>query len=594
MSYESLVDAFSHNQRTQEHLTNLLSSRIDKSAQFSLFLGAGSSVSSGVKTASQMIAEWRRKLFASYKGNDHFDVWLKRQDWYESDEEYSQLFELVYDQPSQRRAYIEKTVKDANPSWGYAYLVSLISRSLFNVVFTTNFDDLLNDACYSFTNSLRPMVCSHDSAVASVRVMSERPKVIKLHGDFLYDSIKNTTSELQSLETNMREKFIEFAKEYGLIVLGYGGTDQSVMDLLDILIRSNSYFRNGIYWCVKKGSIPSQRLKRLLRNDRVFWVEIEGFDEFMADLAVRVQVGLPEAIISPHTAALSRSKHLVDKRLASGHAVLTSAYGDTLEVYTKIQKALEEVGLAGWELGERDHFGELSEMILPCIQCRDLIEKDSIAEAITLAKKILLKDIEGRHGRAAWYMLLKCLLRSKDGCVEARKLLAEAPPVAWQDSTHYLQRSYFCLFLCDATHALAFASRALELNRELIPAKINMAFAYLMLNQSDNLRRELKELDVPEVREHHKAAVYVIKCDIENAIYFLQQSFVLGRYSVDDACADVIFRVLWGHPSFESGMKPFLSTERLKYPYKDACNMSTAERKICSKILSKNNSRVKT
>ena len=128
------------------------------------------------------------------------------------------------------------------------------------------------------------MICAHDSGVSSVRLMSDRPKVVKLHGDFLYDSIKNTSSELQSLEANMREKFIEFAKEYGLIVVGYSGNDHSIMDLLDLLIRSENYFRNGLYWCIQTSASPSKRLRQLLRNDRTYWVEIDGFDEFKENI----------------------------------------------------------------------------------------------------------------------------------------------------------------------------------------------------------------------------------------------------------------------------------------------------------------------
>jgi len=203
MDYETFQEAFQHNFRTKEHLINLLKARVDKHPNYALFLGAGASVSSGIKTTGKMIDGWRQSLYATYRGDDDYLVWLAKQDWYEAEDEYSRLFEMVYDQPSQRRVYIEKCVKDAKPNWGYAYLNGLIGNGIFNVVFTTNFDDLVNEACFAFTNELRPMVCAHDSAVSSVRLMSERPKVIKLHGDFLYDSIKNTSSELQSLENNM-------------------------------------------------------------------------------------------------------------------------------------------------------------------------------------------------------------------------------------------------------------------------------------------------------------------------------------------------------------------------------------------------------
>jgi hypothetical protein len=104
---------------------------------------------------------------------------LKEQDWYQNDEEYSILFEMVYDKRSQRRIYIEDCVKDAKPSWGYIYLSNLIAHKYFNIVFTPNFDDLLNEACFLYAD-LRPIVCAHDSAVADVRLTSARPKIIKL------------------------------------------------------------------------------------------------------------------------------------------------------------------------------------------------------------------------------------------------------------------------------------------------------------------------------------------------------------------------------------------------------------------------------
>ena len=109
----------------------------------------------------------------------------------------------------------------------------------------------------------------------------------------------------------MRDKFTEFARGYGLVVCGYGGNDKSVMDLLDVLIRSTSYFRHGIYWCIQKGSVPCRRLCQLLRNDRVFWIEIEGFDQLFAEIASATSAALPEGVTAPHLAAFKRTKHLL-------------------------------------------------------------------------------------------------------------------------------------------------------------------------------------------------------------------------------------------------------------------------------------------
>ena len=224
-----------HNRRDQIHLINLIGSRSNNTPNFALLIGAGASASSGIETAGQMIAEWRRQLYEQSKSNKPFEEWLQKQDWYEDEEEYSLLFEKVCDQRSHRRIYIEGCVKDAKPSWGYIYLSNIVAHNYFNVIFTPNFDDLLNEACFLYAD-LRPIVGAHDSAVVDIRVTSARPKIIKLHGDFLYDSIKNTVRETEALEKNMRDKFMQFAREYGLVIVGYGGNDRSVMDTLEMVI----------------------------------------------------------------------------------------------------------------------------------------------------------------------------------------------------------------------------------------------------------------------------------------------------------------------------------------------------------------------
>lgn len=224
--------------KSTQHIANILKATRGHHPNFTLFLGAGASVESGVQTGAQLIQEWRR-LYATNSESGP----IENESWYQSETEYARLFELLYDQPSQRREVIEQTLSDCSPSWGYIYLVHLIQEHVFNAVFTTNFDDLLNDACYQFSSNVRPIVCAHDSSINSLRVTSKRPKIIKLHGDFLFDSIKNTVRELETLESNMRDKFRQFAAEYGMIVVGYSGHDRSVMDSLDSLLRSDDNFR---------------------------------------------------------------------------------------------------------------------------------------------------------------------------------------------------------------------------------------------------------------------------------------------------------------------------------------------------------------
>jgi len=298
----------------QAHLINILKTTRDHHPNFVLMLGAGTSVTSNVLLVKDMLREWRLRHYEMYKvGNETQDEHLIRQNWFLTSDEYAILFEKLFDQPSQRREYIESCIKDSSPSWGYIYLVNLVRNKIFNTVFTTNFDDLLNEACYLFSSEVRPIVCAHDSSISSVRITSQRPKIIKLHGDFLFDNIKNTIRELETLEQNTQDKFKQYASEFGFIVLGYSGNDRSVMDTFNTLLRFDQYFPNGIYWCVRKGSEISEKVDMLTRFPKFKIVEIDGFDEFSADVHSNLNLPLQPEMSDPYSALAIRLNGLMDK-----------------------------------------------------------------------------------------------------------------------------------------------------------------------------------------------------------------------------------------------------------------------------------------
>ena len=268
-----------------------------KTPNYSLLLGAGASVTSGVRSGQTLVREWKKEVYEELNQDDNitldeFFLPGKAPSWYEEVNSYAALFENRYDLQRHRRMFVEREVSKAKPSMGYAYLVKLIENGFFNTVFTTNFDDLLNEAFYRFSNN-RPIVCAHDSSISGVTVTSTRPKIIKLHGDYLYENIKATLRETESLETNMKMKFQEFAKDFGLIVIGYSGQDRSIMDILNYLLQKEDYFKNGIFWCIRKGDYNiGSELKKLLWRDRVYFVEIDGFDELFAELNHKLNKGL--------------------------------------------------------------------------------------------------------------------------------------------------------------------------------------------------------------------------------------------------------------------------------------------------------------
>lgn len=264
-------------------------------------LGAGASVTSGIRSGAQLVDTWRKEIYELYSSQDYTDsqtaknyLMTKEGSWYSEQNEYSALFEKKFDLPSQRRRFVEREVDRATPSIGYAYLVSLANECdrYLGTIYTTNFDDLINEAFYQFSLN-RPLVCAHDSSVNSLSVSSTRPKIIKLHGDYLFDDIKSTLRETESLETNIKNKFIEFSKEYGLIVVGYAGHDRSIMDVLNHLLKSEDYFKNGIYWCIRDNDVISPEVRKLIWKERVYFVKIDGYDQLMAELHHKLIGELP-------------------------------------------------------------------------------------------------------------------------------------------------------------------------------------------------------------------------------------------------------------------------------------------------------------
>ena len=300
--------------KNQDMLSQLL---IDDSgeAKFCLLIGAGASFSSGIPTARQLVDQWKddlRKIESkdnpALEGctiydkefNDFYNNWkLSKVGELINPSDYSVLMEHFRPTPALRQALIEEKVNGKYPGFGYLYLSMLIDAGYFNVIFTTNFDDLMNDALYRFIDS-RPLVCSFDSNISSIRITSKRPKIIKLHGDYLFNNIKNTVSEVRNLTNNMEDKFRQLCQEYGLIVIGYSGGDDSVMDIIKAMLKDTEYLKMGLHWCIRKGDpIPRALESSAGLSDRLHFYEVESFDILMGDMCSNAEVPLPIEVTDP-------------------------------------------------------------------------------------------------------------------------------------------------------------------------------------------------------------------------------------------------------------------------------------------------------
>lgn len=161
--------------------------------KFCFILGAGASISSGIKSGQELVTIWDKELFER-NGEEHL-------------------------------------------KWKH------------NVVITTNFDHLMEDAVNYYAHTI-PMVIGHEFLASYVTRQIARPTIIKIHRDLLFDP-KNRTEELEELHDNWKKTLSEVFSDYHPVFIGYAGNDNSLMNFL---LENSEKFLEGEwkypYWMI--------------------------------------------------------------------------------------------------------------------------------------------------------------------------------------------------------------------------------------------------------------------------------------------------------------------------------------------------------
>jgi protein O-mannosyl-transferase len=265
---------------TQKDLVRIFKDNYENKSdtRFVFLLGAGASVQSGISSANTLAKKWIEEIKEDL--GDNFEKWMTDK---EIDKDnlafsYTEIFQKRFEHnPKNGYEYLQKLMEGIEPSIGYSILSQILEQTNHNFVITTNFDSLIEDALFLFT-SQRPLVCGHESLASFIQLNSTRPTIIKVHRDILLDPY-NTPANTCSLETSFENALKPILVNSPMIILGYGGNDKSIMNLL------NNNQRQAIYWCVRNTVNISPEIKEILeKNEMDRIVKIDGFDEFMVAL----------------------------------------------------------------------------------------------------------------------------------------------------------------------------------------------------------------------------------------------------------------------------------------------------------------------
>lgn len=269
---------------------------------FDLFLGSGASIAAGIPSGGELVWHFKREILSAERkidGKKVNDIKVESnkkliQSFFDSNDEskienlYSHYFELCYPDPQIREDFLTNIIKDKKPSIGHLCISALIQNKKFHTIWTTNFDDLVEKAINSTDGLSCSVISTKDSNSVSC-FRNDIPKVVKLHGDFRYDKLQNTDSELQKLEDSLHNQFVSNCQQKGLVVVGYSGYDKSVLKSLSEIINGDNPFPRGLIWCLPKGVNPSIELISLIteannKNQRSGFLFIDSFDYFLHEL----------------------------------------------------------------------------------------------------------------------------------------------------------------------------------------------------------------------------------------------------------------------------------------------------------------------
>lgn len=205
-------------------LANLIT--VKEKGSFLLFLGAGASIESGGPRTEEIVNSVVRDF-----GDDALSGTTQR---YE--EFYRTLGRLGR---GDRHAIFARYFQGMAPSQGYLQLAQLIDEEYFDVILTTNFDNMLEQAFaargLSRGSDYILFIVSMDRGEEIRYFLSQsrpRIKIIKLHGDLasgvLYFSPEETYGFTELITENLRDLTTR-----NMIFIGYRGVDRSVLGILN-------------------------------------------------------------------------------------------------------------------------------------------------------------------------------------------------------------------------------------------------------------------------------------------------------------------------------------------------------------------------
>jgi hypothetical protein len=215
--------------------------------------------------------------------------WIRTLDWFDVDrdpeDQYPGIIEHLLLPREERRRFFLRILKErVEPSRGYFALAELVAKGWLRTILTTNFDDLVPEVFRAEAGVARFDVMKTPFDARLISTDPTDPQVVFIHGAVEYYTDQNLEHETDHLEPTLRERLAPLLRDHPLVVVGYRGTERSVMvDLLAGHAEGAALYPHGIFWCVRDMEVSSLaplvvELASMVGSNFEL-VPVDGFDE---------------------------------------------------------------------------------------------------------------------------------------------------------------------------------------------------------------------------------------------------------------------------------------------------------------------------
>lgn len=240
---------------------------------YAVLLGSGVSTGAGIPTGWGVMKDLVRKV-AVANGVNSDSVGLAESDpevWWATYGDgraldYSNLLEQLAPTGPARQGmlspYFEASGDDAAagrkiPTRAHKAIAELVRRGTVRLVITTNFDRLMEQALEAV--GVSPQVIHRADQIPAMTPLAHAPAtVLKVHGDYLDQDMRNTAGELTDYPEELVKLLERVFDEYGLVVSGWSADwDRALV----MAVEARRTRRYPLYWDqVSSGGTKAQHL----------------------------------------------------------------------------------------------------------------------------------------------------------------------------------------------------------------------------------------------------------------------------------------------------------------------------------------------